>query len=151
MKKYLFIDFLSINKKEKSGLDQYHLKILLLILILEYAVTISLPTLNNFSHRGKERPTEPPSIFDSIPPGCLSSSPPKPRKTIFASCKSRNFIPDELEQFREADNLVYGDVIEKVRIHYDLIVFEQGPEIIIQPKEEPSGTTLVHYIALMCC
>ena len=38
-------------------------------------------------------------------------------------------------QLCEPDNLVYSDVIEKVRIHYDLIVFEQGPEIIMQSKK----------------
>ena len=60
--------------------------------------------------RGKERPTETPSIFDDIPASCLSSPPPKPRKTTFASCSSRNIIPDELERFTEADKLVFRDI-----------------------------------------
>lgn len=65
--------------------------------------------------------------------------PPKPRKFIFTSSSSRNVTPDELEQFYELKNLVYGGVIEKVAINYYLIVFEQDPKIIRQSKEYGSG------------
>ena len=131
MEKYLFIDFLSTKKKEKSGLEQYHLKILLLIIIPEYVDNNTRacryhwpPNCKSFiSYRGKERLTESPSVFDGIPAGCLSLPPPKPRNAVLASGSSRNVIPDELEQFREVDSLVYGDVIEKVIINYDLILF----------------------------
>ena len=82
------------------------------------------PNCKSFiSYRGKERLTESPSVFDGIPAGCLSLPPPKPRNAVLASGSSRNVIPDELEQFREVDSLVYGDVIEKVIINYDLILF----------------------------
>ena len=59
--------------------------------------------------RGKKRPTEPPSVFDDIPASCLSLPPPKPRKTILASCSNRNIIPDELERYRETDKLLFTD------------------------------------------
>ena len=55
-------------------------------------------------YRDEEKPTEPPSVLDGIPPSCLSSPPPKLRKNFFASCSCRNIIPDEIEKFREADN-----------------------------------------------
>ena len=55
-------------------------------------------------YRDEEKPTEPPSVLDVIPPSCLSSPPPKLRKIFFASCSCRNIIPDEIEKFREADN-----------------------------------------------
>ena len=99
----------------------------------------SLDCKSFISYRDKEKPTEPPFVFDVIPASCLSSPAPELRKSVFASCTSRNVIPDEVEQIREADNLVYSDVIEKVRNNYDLIVFEKRPEIIIQSKECRSG------------
>ena len=65
------------------------------------------PNCKSFiSYCGKERPTEPHFIFDSIPATCFSSPSPKPRKTLSASCSSRNVIPGELELFREAGNHV---------------------------------------------
>ena len=98
-----FIDFLS--QKKKCGLEQYLVKILLLIIILEYVVTIGIllvwhPNCKLFSSNcGKERPIEPPFVFDGIPASCLSSTPPKPRKIVFASCSSRIVIPDNLKIF----------------------------------------------------
>ena len=106
MKKNLFIDFLSTKKERKDGLEQYHMKILLLI-IFEYPVTIILPTVNHLSHIVAKKDLLNPFPFLMV--FQLSSPPPKLRKTVFTSCSSsRNVIPDELE----ADNLVY----EKVRI-----------------------------------
>ena len=51
-------------------------------------------------YRDEEKPTEPPSVLDGIPPSCLSSPPPKLRKnfsllvvveTLF-QMKLRNFV-----------------------------------------------------------
>ena len=47
-KKKNFVNFLS-KKKEKSGLEQYPVKVLLLILIVEYIVTIGISTVNQLS------------------------------------------------------------------------------------------------------
>ena len=71
--------------------------------------------------------------------GTISSPPPKPRKTTFASCSSRNIIPDELERFREADKLVVRDIIDKIKYEEDVVVFKQGPELVIQSKDYYSG------------
>ena len=86
------------------------------------------------SNRGNERPFEQPFTFDGILTNCLASPSPKSEKNVSASCSSSIVISDELVQFQEADNLVYGDVIKKARINYDLIVFEQGLKIIIQSR-----------------
>ena len=97
-----------INEKErKDGLEQYHMKILLLIIIFQYAVTIILPTVNHLSHIVAKKDLLSPFPFLMV--FQLSSPPNKLRKTVSTLCSSsRNVIPDELE----ADNLVY----EKVRI-----------------------------------
>ena len=88
--------------------------------------------------RGKERATEPPPppfIFDDIPASCLSSLPPKPRKTILASCSSRrNIIPDELKRFREEGKLLFSVITHKVKCKEDVKVFKRAFEIGIQSK-----------------
>lgn len=56
---------------------------------------------------GKERPRDPPSVFENIPPSLLrtKSSIPRPRETVNTSSSVRSILPDEISAFEEQDNI----------------------------------------------
>ena len=57
-------------------------------------------TVNVF---GKERPKEPPSVFDNLPLSLLPSPAPKPRTTKRTSASERNIQNDEMAEFLKKD------------------------------------------------
>ena len=61
------------------------------------------PNKPTFTHYGKERPVDPPSVFDKIPASIVSPPPPPNRRTFRSSCHERNRQPDQLPVFEEID------------------------------------------------
>jgi hypothetical protein len=86
------------------------------------------------SVHGKLRPTKPPSIFENVPPSCLSSPPAKCRKTAHASASKRNILPDEFSSFQEQDLLLIDQISSKLSADTDLIVYKDNLNTTIQSK-----------------
>ena len=61
---------------------------------------------------GKERPADPPSVFEGIAPSIVPEQPAPPRTTKRASCHERNQQPDELEEFLRQDRLTFESMKE---------------------------------------
>ena len=56
-----------------------------------------------FTHYGKERPVDPPFVFDKIPTSIVPLPPLPNRRTFRSSCQERNQQPDQLPEFEEID------------------------------------------------
>ncbi|XP_012559127.1 uncharacterized protein LOC105845669 [Hydra vulgaris] len=65
--------------------------------------------------RGKLRPICPPSVFPNISKSCLSSPPPKTRKTLSSSSK-RGIRKEELEEHKIIDNLNFEEIEKLIMI-----------------------------------
>ena len=63
------------------------------------------PDKPTFLYYGKERPVDPPSVFDpdKIPASIVPSPPAPSRRTFRSSCQERNQQPDQLPDFEQID------------------------------------------------
>ena len=83
------------------------------------------------SCRGKLRPIHAPSVFPNISKSCLSSPPPKMRKTLSSSSKI-GIKKDELEEYKIIDNLNFKEIEKYLSNDNDLITYKQNNSIFIQ-------------------
>ena len=91
--------------------------------------------------RGKLRPIHAPSVFPNISKRCLSSPPPKMRKTL-SSCSKRGINKDKLEEYKIIDNLNFGEIEKYLSNNNDLITYKQNNSIFIQSKVFNCGVPL---------
>ena len=70
------------------------------------------PNKPTFTHYGKERPVDPPSVFDKIPASIVPLPPPPNRRTFRSSCHEQNQQPDQLPVFEEIDRLRFSTTKE---------------------------------------
>ena len=95
-----------MEKKNKNGLGQYRGQMLSLTIIHVYAVIIGHQIVNRLRFIVGKR--DRPNTFRFL---MYRQAAPNSRKTNLASCSSRNVLPDELEQFREADKLTFSEIL----------------------------------------
>ena len=90
--------------------------------------------------KGRERPKDPPSIFENLPKSLLPTPPPPKRLTTKATSSSRRLSSkkDELSIFLEADKIssfqCICDILSKDRLD-GVIYYVCGDCIYIQSKE----------------
>lgn len=65
-----------------------------------------------FNFYGKDRPVNPPSIFEDIPPSIVPTPPPPARTTTRTSCHQRNQQEDEITAFRQRDRFTFESLKE---------------------------------------
>ena len=58
----------------------------------------------------KERPVDPPSVFEKIPASIGPPPPPPLRRTFHSSCQERNQQPDELPDFVDMDRYDFQEL-----------------------------------------
>lgn len=87
---------------------------------------------------GKLKPVDPPSLFPHIPKSCLTSPPPKIRKTL-ASSSSRGILPDEINNFLQQDKLLFNEIDNVLSITQDIFVFKDIDCYLIQSKQLNNG------------
>ena len=68
------------------------------------------PNKPTFTYYGKERPVDPPSVFDKIPASIVPPPPPPLRRTFHSSCQERNQQPDELPDFDQMDRYDFQEL-----------------------------------------
>jgi hypothetical protein len=89
--------------------------------------------------KGRERPSEPPSIFKNLPKSLLPTPPPLKRSTNKATSASRSIKEDELSKFLEADKFSslqnLTDILSQNRLGEDIIYYICGDCVYIQAKE----------------
>ena len=64
-----------------------------------------------FSFYGKDRPLNPPSVFENVPPSVIPAQPTR-RTTVRTSCHQRNRKDDELAEFLQRDRFTFEDLKE---------------------------------------
>jgi hypothetical protein len=60
-----------------------------------------------FSFYGKDRPVNPPSIFENVPASIVPAQPPPSRTTVRTSCHHRNRQEDEMTEFLKKDRFTF--------------------------------------------
>ena len=88
---------------------------------------------------GKPRPIDPPSIFENIPRSCLTSPPPKARKTSSSSASVRNIKEDEILQFEKMDQLVFEDIPSKMAEDMSVVTYKVNKNYHIQARQFHEG------------
>ena len=88
---------------------------------------------------GKPRPADPPTVFENIPKRCLSSPPPKARKTTKVSASARNTQQDELLQFEKLDQLEFEKIPSKMSKDVSVVVYQVNNKYHIQSKQFHEG------------
>lgn len=88
---------------------------------------------------GKPRPADPPSLFENILRSCLSSPPPKSRKTSKTSASVRNVQEDELLQFEKLDHLVFENIPSKMAEDTSVVVYKTNKSYYIQATKFHEG------------
>ena len=79
--------------------------------ICEQHWTSSYPTM---SKKGRIRPWDPPSVWQtSIPPSCIPNPPATRRPTKQASFVIRSTQSDELDEYRKSDQATFSDIKER--------------------------------------
>ena len=97
--------------------------------------------------KGRERPQDPPSIFEGIPKSLLPTPPPPKRRTLKAESSVRSVKEDELLKFTELDRIDsfenFCELISQERIGDGVIYYTSGNSCYIQSKEleNKSGIT----------
>ena len=77
-------------------------------------------TFNTVSKKGKLRPSEPPSLWPGVAQSSLPTPVPHPRPTKRSSLTIRGTQPDEMDQFTQEDNVIFGDIVDRVTTKRDL-------------------------------
>ena len=89
--------------------------------------------------KGRERPRDPPSIFDDIPKSLLPTSPPPKRRTLRAESSTRSLKKDELSTFLEIDRIdsfhKLNATISQERIGDKVIHYNYDNTCYIQSKD----------------
>ena len=67
------------------------------------------------SERGKERPVNPPSVFDGIPTSSIPSQPPPPRPTYKCRFEERTRQDDQLSKFLEMDKISFEKLTKSLK------------------------------------
>ena len=100
--------------------------------------------------KGKERPKNPPSIFDNIKKSLIPTPPPAKRKTTKASNSIRTLKEDELGAFLKNDKI---DSFESIcasisleKIGEAVIHYVCGDKLYIQSKEYENNTGIAKFV-----
>ena len=67
-----------------------------------------------YRKKGRDRPSEPPSVFPNVPPSVIPRPPPPPRPTKHTSNQLRNTLPDQIDEFEKLDQLSFVDLKNQV-------------------------------------
>ena len=100
--------------------------------------------------KGRERPKNPPRIFDNLPKSLIPTPLSLKRKTTKASSSTRSLKEDELGAFLEQDKInsfgsicasISADKIGETAIHYIC-----GDKLYIQSKELENNTGIAKFV-----
>ena len=104
-------------------------------------------------YNGKERPSEPPSVFENIPKSIIPPPPPPPRSTQRTSCHERNRMEDELDSFYQLDTFNFQSLKEQLisntrnfMVMFKTIVYENA--LYLQSESFFDG---IPYFVLKIC
>ena len=67
------------------------------------------------SVHGKDRPSDPPSVFPNIPLSQIPTAPPKARLTSRSSLSVRNIQEDQLSDFEQNDHLEFATILQEAQ------------------------------------
>ena len=70
------------------------------------------PNAPMVKHYGKDRPADPPSVFEGVAASIIPNQPPPPRTTSRTSCHERNQLPDQMEEFLRNDQFTFESLKE---------------------------------------
>ena len=99
------------------------------------------PNYEKYRHYGKERPVNPPCLFEGVPPSCITKVTVK-RPTQKSSRDVRSIIPDEMDTFTLSDTLSFTEILDGYASFLDgVVAFEEGirKSVIIQSTMIENG------------
>ena len=89
--------------------------------------------------KGRERPRDPPSIFDNIPKSLIPTPPPPKRKTVTSESSVRSVKKDELSTFLKQDKIDnFENLCQSIstgKLGDDVLYYVFGDKLFIQLKE----------------
>jgi len=101
-------------------------------------------------YRGKDRPIDPPSIFDCVKPSLVPTPPPFPRQTKRTHAEERNILPDEIKIFNEKDKITsFLSLKQNIKLQkftVDAMINICENDIFIQSKEFLPNTCVNIYM-----